>query len=131
MKLITRDADYAIRAVCFLAKNEGKRITALELNKCLKLPKPFLRKILQRLNKEKIVSSHKGQGGGFSLRAAVNKLSLLDVLIVFQGSICLNDHTFMRKVCPHILKCKIKEKTDELEKVLISGLKSITIASVI
>ncbi len=131
MKLITRDTDYAIRALCCMAKNKDKKATVLELSKCLKMPRPFLRKILQRLGKKSIVHSYRGKGGGFSLAASPDSISLLDVILALQGPVMLNDHTFMKRECPEIKKCTLKKRLDKLEKIMLSGLKVITIDSII
>ena len=123
MKLITRDTDYAIRAVCYLAKHKKVIISANELAKYLKMPRPFLRRILQLLGKKEIVKSYKGQGGGFSLSISPHKLSLLDIITAFQGPIMLNDHTFKKRMCPCIKNCKVKKKLDLIEKFMILKLK--------
>ncbi len=131
MKLITRDTDYAIRALCYMAKHKGAVVSADELVECLKMPRPFLRKILQILNKKKLVNSRKGKGGGFVLAVPPRKMSLLDLIEAFQRSIKLNDHTFKKRPCPHIKRCKVKEKIDYIEKLVLSELKAITIASLL
>ena len=67
MKLITRDTDYAIRAITYMAKHKESRVSVKELVKNLKVPRPFLRKILQVLDKKGLLRSYKGKGGGFLL----------------------------------------------------------------
>jgi len=67
MNLITRDVDYAIRAICCIAKRKEGLYSVAEIAKCLKIPHPFLRKIFQVLNKGNIVHSYKGKTGGFKL----------------------------------------------------------------
>lgn len=131
MKLITRDTDYAIRALCCIAKNEKELISTKDLVRCLKMPRPFLRKILQRLNKEGLVRSYKGRGGGFSLARHPKKISLTDLINIFQGPVTLNDHTFKKRPCPHSGTCKIKKRIDRIESLVISELKLITISSLI
>ena len=64
MKLITRDTDYAIRALCCIAKRKETIISVDKLVKQLRIPRPFSRKILQTLNKRKILRSYKGTSGG-------------------------------------------------------------------
>ena len=131
MKLITRDTDYAIRAVCFLAKSKKTRVSADELVKELKIPRPFLRKILQVLSKKKLLKSYRGQGGGFTLTIAPSKISLVDLVETFQGRLKLNECTFKRLVCPDIKICKVKKKIDNIQKYVISELRSVTIASLV
>ncbi len=131
MNLITRDVDYAIRALCCIAKREEGVYSVNEIAKYLKIPRPFLRKILQVLGKKNIVHSYKGKGGGFRLAAKPGKISLFDIITSFQGPIRLNDHTFKRKVCPHLKECNVKKKLDRAERVMVSELKGITIANII
>lgn len=129
MKLITRDTDYGIRAICFIAKQKPRIVSTDELVKELKMPKPFLRKILQILNKRGILKSFKGQSGGFNLTVPADKLYLVDLMKIFQGSIKLNECIFKKRICPNIKVCKLKKKLDEIQKYVERELKSITIES--
>ncbi|MCM8782383.1 MAG: Rrf2 family transcriptional regulator, partial [Candidatus Omnitrophica bacterium] len=80
MKLITRDTDYAIRTLCFMADDSEKIFTTKELVKKLNIPWPFLRKILQILHKNTILKAFKGKGGGFLLKKSVDEIYLLDLM---------------------------------------------------
>jgi Rrf2 family protein len=131
MKLITRDTDYAIRALCYIAKNKDKIVSVSKLVERLKIPRPFLRKILQVLNKKGLLNSYKGLGGGFTLALTPNKIFLVDLIEIFQGSVKLNECIFKKKICPVRNICSLKKKIDKLEKYIISELKSITIASLL
>ena len=91
MKLITRDTDYALRAACFIAKQNSKIVPVSRMIKELKMPGPFLRKILQILNRKGILKSHKGQGGGFSLGVPPERIYLVKLAEIFQGPLKLND----------------------------------------
>lgn len=131
MSLITRDIDYAIRALCCIAERRKEVHSVVEIAKCLKIPHPFLRKILQILNRANIVHSYKGKGGGFKLAADPDKISLLDVITSFQGPIRLNDHTIKKKACPRVKGCNIKKKLDRVERIMVLELKAITIWAII
>jgi len=67
MKLITKQTDYAIRALGAMAKEKDSIFTTSFLAKKLKISKPFVRAILQKLNKEHMLVSYKGKGGGFKM----------------------------------------------------------------
>ncbi|MCP4650863.1 MAG: Rrf2 family transcriptional regulator [PVC group bacterium] len=131
MKLITRDADYAIRAVCFIAKQGTNKVSVEELVREMKMPRPFLRKVLQILNKSKILKSYKGQGGGFTLALSPDKISLLGLIEVFQGKLKLNECTFKKQVCPNMRLCRVKKKVDSIQKFVVSELQGITVASLL
>ncbi len=131
MKLITRDTDYAIRALCFIAKCGKEIVPVSELNRNLRIPGPFLRKILQILNKKRLLRSYKGKGGGFMLALAPNKIFLADLIEIFQGSLKLNECIFKKRICPDRKACKLKKRIDNIQKHVISELKDITLASLL
>lgn len=105
MKLITRNTDYAVRALCCIAEQKQEVISADQLVKSLKMPRPFLRKILQTLNKEGLLNSSKGKGGGFTLTISPEKITLTDVMKIFQGPLKLNECKFRKNDCPYVSDC--------------------------
>ena len=131
MKLITRNTDYAVRALCCIAERKQEVISADRLVKSLDMPRPFLRKILQTLTKAGLLNSSKGKDGGFTLALSPGEITLTDVMKIFQGPIKLNECTFKKNICPYIKDCLLKKKIDEIEKEVIAKLKAITIASII
>ena len=131
MKLITRNTDYAIRALCCIAEQKQEVISADQLVKSLDMPRPFLRKILQILNKEGLLNSTKGKGGGFALAVSPGEITITDVMKIFQGPIRLNECKFKKSDCPYISDCLLRKKIVEIEKEVIAKLKAITIASII
>ncbi len=65
--MLSNASKYAIRSVLFLAENSSdkKKFGAKEIASELEIPLSFIAKILQKLAKEKVISSIKGPGGGF------------------------------------------------------------------
>jgi Rrf2 family protein len=131
VKLITRNTDYAVRALCCIAEQKQEVISADQLVKSLEMPRPFLRKILQTLNKEGLLNSSKGKDGGFALAVSPGEITLTDIMKIFQGSIRLNECKFKKSDCPYRSECLLKKKIDEIEKEVMAKLKAITIASII
>lgn len=131
MKLITRDTDYAVRALCFIAGQKNKVVSVSELVRALNAPRPFLRKILQALNRYKILRSYKGQGGGFELAKTIDKIYLTDLIEIFQGKFKLNVCMFKKNICPNTVSCRLKGKISAIEQYVVIQLKSITIGSLL
>lgn len=131
MKLVTRDADYAMRALVFIAKSKARIVPVSTLVRELRIPKPFLRKILQILHKEGILKASKGYGGGFELALSPSEMSLGDLLKVFQGPLKLNQCILKKRLCPDRNVCPLKKKIDGIEKYVASKLESVTIASLL
>ena len=131
MKLLTRNTDYAVRAICSMAVKRGRVITVDGLVKELGVPRPFLRKILQILSKEGIVNSLRGAGGGFTLAIKPSKISLTDLIEIFQGPININECVFKKMACPNRSRCPLKVRIDRIERHVETELKSITIESLL
>lgn len=131
MKLITRDSDYAIRALCFIAKNETRVVSVSELVRELKIPGPFLRKILQVLHQKGVLRSYKGKGGGFRLARPADKILLTDIMAVFQGRLRLSECIFKGLRCPHMRTCPLNKKISRIERFVIKELSDISIGCLI
>ena len=131
MKLITRDIDYAVRALCYMARKREDVISVTELVKNLNIPRQFLRKILQILKRNRMLRSYKGIGGGFTLALPAEKIELVELIKIFQGPFTLNECFFKKVACPSVQMCRLKKKIDAVEKYVMSELKSITITSLL
>ena len=131
MKLITRDTDYAVRALCYIARNDKKIVSVAELVEELMIPRAFLRKILQILNKKKLLISHKGQGGGFTLAKSAKGIYLADLIRIFQGKLKLNSCFLKKSICPNIKVCPLKKKIDVIERHIAGEVRQINIASLL
>ncbi|MDD5218916.1 MAG: Rrf2 family transcriptional regulator [Candidatus Omnitrophica bacterium] len=131
MKLITRDTDYALRALCSIAQSKAPVTSVSALVQELQIPRPFLRKILQCLNKEGLLVSYKGKGGGFSLSLHPDKIYLLDLISIFQGDLKLNECVFKKQVCPNKARCPLSKKLALIEEQTVSVLKDVTVQSLV
>ena len=109
MKLITRNTDYALRAICYMAKQD-KVVTAQELVGVLGVPQPFMRKILQQLSKKKVLGSYKGQTGGFKLKFLPEKIFVIQIMRIFQGKLSLSECFLKKETCPNRGKCLLRKK---------------------
>ena len=131
MKLLTRDTDYAVRAICAIAARQGKIVTADELVDELNIPRPFLRKILQSLSKRGVIRSCRGFGGGFTLVSNLDRLTLADIIEAFQGPLSINECALKKKACPNRIGCPLKKRIDAIEGRVVRELRSIAIGSLL
>ncbi len=129
MKLITRETDYAVRALCYIAGKRGEVVSVTELVRKMKIPRPFLRKILQILTQEGLLESYKGQGGGFVLGRQAAEIHLTDLITAFQGDLKLNQCIFKKRLCPNRDSCSLRQEILGIEQDVIGRMKRITIAS--
>ncbi|MEW5901929.1 MAG: Rrf2 family transcriptional regulator, partial [Acidobacteriota bacterium] len=130
-RLINRETDYAVKALLQIARNPSARIPVSELAEKLGIPHPFLRKILQTLQKKGVVLSSKGKGGGFVLALRPRRIHLLDVMKIFQGPLDLSRCLFRKKLCPDLRTCPLRKKIIALEKLVVRELKVTTLHSLL
>lgn len=128
MKLITRNTDYALRAICYIAKQK-KMVAVSELVKALQMPRPFMRKILQQLSAKGVLLSFKGQAGGFKLKVPPGQIYAHQVMEIFQGPLDADGCFLQKNVCPNKGKCVLRKKLNAIEDVALAQLRRITIAS--
>jgi len=85
--MLSATCKYGIRAVIFIAtKSDQKANTGLiEIADKLKIPQPYLAKILQILARKKILHSSKGPHGGFYLLIPASKLTLMELIDAIDG----------------------------------------------
>jgi Rrf2 family protein len=129
MKLLNRDTDYAVKALIYITKKDPGKVSVSELADTLDIPRPFLRKTLQTLNREGVLNSFKGKGGGFVLAMRPEKIHLIQLIDIFQKPVKLTECIFKEKICSDIGTCPLKKRIDDIEKDVISELESITIDS--
>ncbi len=135
MKFINRDTDYALRALVYMARlfaSEKKKIVTVdEIAEKKELPERFLRRILQRLAKNKILCSYKGQDGGFSFLKQPGEIRFVDIIETFQGGIDFTSCILKGERCLDITNCSLRRKIREINLLVDKKLKGITIASLL
>lgn len=78
--MISQTAEYALRAVVFLADEAEMLRTNVQISEGTQVPVGYLAKVMQSLSKEGIVNAQRGPNGGFELRIPANELTLLQVI---------------------------------------------------
>lgn len=78
--MLSKTAEYALRAVAFLATDTARAASADVLAKKTKVPRRYLHRVLQDLTAADLVSSRPGPGGGYELLRGADEISILDVV---------------------------------------------------
>ena len=83
---VSAKSDYALRALIEIAGNaDGAPISAEEIGRRQGIPHGFLLAILADLRRAEIVSSQRGQAGGWRLAADPGAVSVADVIRAVDG----------------------------------------------
>ena len=91
MTLVSRGADYAIRAVLDVASQpEGTRTVTEHIAQRQEIPAAFLSKVVAQLTQSGLLRTYRGAAGGVFLGRAAEEISLRQVVEAVQGPIVLN-----------------------------------------
>lgn len=134
--MLSNTCKYAIRALIYLGKNsvEGEKIGIKKIAGDLKIPTPFLGKILQNLVKQKILVSTKGPNGGFGLGRMTDEISLFDIVKSIDGEDFFNNCLISLEPCSSHQKngkpCPVHNSFSEARTKLMEFYSDTTIAKI-
>lgn len=122
---ITRQADYALRAMVFLARlDPDKKASTKTIAEEQKIPPSFLAKIISQLAIAKLIKSHRGASGGVHLARPASEISLLEVIEAIDGKIALNECTVSPGNCDQAENCPLHDIWQETQDQLVAKLRN-------
>jgi len=132
MDVIRRNTDYAIRVMIHLAASFGNgpvstAVIAAEEDCSYQLAC----KLLQKLQKARLVESCMGVKGGFRLSRDPSEISLLEVIEVIQGKVRLNRCLVSLKACGRQKVCPVRPKLVQVQETLLMTLQQTTLMDLI
>lgn len=126
---ITRQADYAVRAMVYLAQlGVEHRAATSQIAKEKQIPPSFLAKIVSQLSVAGLLQTSRGAHGGVSLARSPEEISLLDVVEAIDGPILLNECVGENSTCIFGDDCPIKPIWCDAQRELVERLKSTNFA---
>lgn len=129
---ITRQADYATRAILYLARHRnGKRIATSKVAKEQKIPSSFLAKIISQLSIAGLLHTSRGAHGGISLARHPTQITLLEVIEAIDGPIQLNVCVGREYVCCFEKNCPIQSVWCDAQNELVTKLRNTNFAELI
>ena len=129
--MITREADYAIRAMVYLVESgSGHPLSTDILAHDLDIPYAFLRRIVLKLTAAGLLKSSRGKGGGVTLAREAGLITLLDALSAIDpDTVALNACIPNPASCARSRDCAVHQKLGTIQEVLNRKLSSITFAA--
>jgi len=122
---ITRQADYAVRAVLHLARiNGNQRAATSQVAKEQHIPPSFLAKIISQLSIAGLLHTSRGARGGVTLARDPKDVSLLEVIEAIDGPIMLNECVGENSICTFDEDCPLRPVWCEAQEELVNRLKS-------
>ena len=125
---ITRQADYAVRAVLHLARNGEQRIATSMIAEEQRIPPSFLAKIISQLSIAGLLHTSRGARGGVTLAREAKDITLLEVVEAIDGPIQLNECVGDNGSCSFDSDCPLRPIWCDAQEELIDKLKSTNFA---
>lgn len=126
---ITRQADYALRAMLYLARlGSNERAPTSDIAHKQHIPPSFLAKIISQLSIAGLIQTSRGAHGGVSMARSPEKISLLEVVEAIDGPIALNECTGNMASCSFGDDCPLRPIWCETQVELVNKLKSTNFA---
>ena len=128
--MISLTAEYALRAIVYIADQEGEPRTTNQIAEASEIPAGYLAKVMQGLGRARIVNSQRGLNGGFTLTRQPEDLTLLEV--VNSVDPVRRIHECPLKIASHGTNlCPLHRKLDDAAAFVEQSFRDTTIADLL
>lgn len=122
--IFSRRCEYALQAVLYLAlKEEGEKTSIKELTKHIRIPSPFLAKILQDLAHKALLKSGKGPHGGFALAKPAKHITMFSIVEAIDGTAFTNGCVLGFMECSSTTPCAMHDEWSGIRDRITAALK--------
>lgn len=129
---ITRQADYAMRAVMYLAQlGPDRKAATSQIAQEQQIPPSFLAKIVSQLSVAGLLQTSRGARGGVSLARPPEEISFLEVVEAIDGPILINECVIDSGSCTFGETCALRPVYCEAQADLVKRLENTTFGGVI
>lgn len=128
--MISQTAEYALRAIVYLAMNADSAFTTQQISVATRVPTAYLSKVMQALVKSNLVKSQRGHGGGFVLEKDPAEITILEIITSV-------DPLQRIRTCPLGLEthgvnlCALHKKIDDAAAVIEKTFADATVADIL
>ena len=128
---ITRQSDYAIRAVSYISRlGDHQRAATWQIAREQHIPPSFLAKIISQLSIAGLLQTTRGARGGVTLAKAAHAISLLEVVEAIDGPIELNPCVADESACETSEACHMRAIWCDAQDDLVRRLRSANFAQI-
>ena len=139
MLRLSKKTDYALMAMKHLALQSaaaspgspaGGAASAREIAEHYDIPIELLAKILQRLARRGLLTSHQGTRGGYSLARPATVISVADVIQAVDGPLTVTACSTDDHACDQYTKCSVRDPLWRIKDRILSALATCSLQEV-
>ena len=119
--VLSKSFGYALRGILYVSmmSDEQRKISIEEIARRLSVPRHFLGKIMKAVVKAGILSSTRGQQGGFFINERTLKTPLINVIILTEGKSYFNTCLLSLRNCNAANPCPMHTKVEKFKNDLM------------
>ncbi len=131
MLRLSKKADYALIAMKHLAiRPDAASASAREIAEQYDIPVELMAKVLQRLARRGLVTSHQGTRGGYRLARAASIISVADVIQAIDGPLTVTACSTEAENCEQYAKCSVRDPLWRIRERILSALATCSLQEV-
>jgi Rrf2 family protein len=124
---LSKKADYALMAMRHLSQVDTGSSSAREIAEQYDIPVELLAKVLQRLARNGLLTSHQGTRGGYVLARPPASISVADVIQAIDGPVSVTACTTEHDSCEQYRKCNIRDPLWRIKERILESLAACSI----
>jgi Rrf2 family protein len=116
-------------AIHFIASHgDDGAVSAKRIAEEFRIPPERLAKILQRLAKKKLITSHNGPKGGYVLTRMPSEITVGQVVRALEGPLSVVSCMVEHDDCPQFARCNLRGPVQKIQASITHVLDSMTLA---
>src|SRR6478752_1381870 len=132
MLRLSKKADYALMAMKHLARksDSAASTSAREIAEQYDIPIELMAKVLQRLARSGLLTSHQGTRGGYTLSRTTGSISVADIIQAIDGPLTVTACSTEDEACEQFGKCNVRDPLWRIKDRILSALSTCSLAEI-
>ena len=131
MLRLSKKADYALMAMKHLAmRPDAGSASAREIAEQYDIPIELMAKVLQRLARRGLLTSHQGTRGGYRLSKPSTAISVADIIQAIDGPVTVTACSTEDEKCDQYAKCSVRDPLWRIKDRILSALATCSLQEV-
>jgi Rrf2 family protein len=123
MLRLSKKADYALMAMKHLANRpDAASASAREIAEQYDIPIELMAKVLQRLARRGLLTSHQGTRGGYRLARTASIISVADIIQAIDGPLNVTACSTDAENCGQYAKCSVRDPLWRIKDRIVAAL---------
>lgn len=131
MLRLSKKSDYALMAMRHLAtRSDAASASAREIAEQYDIPVELMAKVLQRLARRGLLTSHQGTRGGYRLSKPSSAISVADIIQAIDGPLTVTACSTEAENCGQFAKCCVRDPLWRIKDRILSALATCSLQEV-